>query len=125
MVIERFEPGSLSAVHQRFTEKGRMLPKPVEYINSWMSTDGSRCYQLMEAPDERSLQPWMEQWSDLVRFEIVPSCDPPIFMSRGAWNTQPRVSSLSAPSPTLTGHLRGRPRSPRLPRRLPATESHS
>ena len=72
MVIERFEPGSLSAVHQRFTEKGRMLPASVEYVDSWMSADGSHCYQLMATPDERSLQPWIDQWSDLARFEIVP-----------------------------------------------------
>jgi hypothetical protein len=72
MVVERFEPGALSAIRERFTSRGRMLPDAVQYIDSWMSADGSHCYQLMQTPDERALQPWIDAWADLARFEVVP-----------------------------------------------------
>jgi hypothetical protein len=31
-----------------------------------------RCYQVMACDDRRLLDQWMEQWQDLVAFEVVP-----------------------------------------------------
>jgi hypothetical protein len=72
MVVERFEPGALSRIRERFTSHGRMLPETVQYIDSWISTDGSHCYQLMQMSDESALQPWLDAWVDLVRFDVFP-----------------------------------------------------
>ena len=72
MVIERFKPGKLSQVSERFKSKGRMLPEGVVYHASWMDSGGARCFQVMEAPDQDSLRPWIGRWEDLVDFEIVP-----------------------------------------------------
>lgn len=74
MIIERFEGDALLAVSERFRARGRLIPEGlgVEYVASWMSADGARCYQLMEAPTRAALDPWIANWEDLVRFEVVP-----------------------------------------------------
>mgnify|MGYP002389780897 CR=1 FL=1 len=43
----------------------------VRYVSSWMGADGACCYQLMEAPSQAALDPWIAAWSDLVEFEVV------------------------------------------------------
>ena len=72
MIIERFHPGKVKELYQRFDEKGRMLPKGVEYINSWINEDVTVCYQLMEAASITQLHEWIANWKDLVDFEIIP-----------------------------------------------------
>lgn len=47
------------------------MPDDVIYKASWMETSGSRCFQLMDAPDLQSLQEWIKNWDDLVEFEVV------------------------------------------------------
>lgn len=72
MVIETFRAKCAELVGERFREKGRILPEGVIYLDSWMTEDGTRCYQLMEAPDRAALEPWLAAWSDLVDFEVTP-----------------------------------------------------
>jgi len=72
MVIERFLQGDATAVGERFKARGRMLPPGVTYHASWMEITGSRCFQIMEAPDLEALTPWVRSWDDLVEFEIIP-----------------------------------------------------
>lgn len=72
MVVETFRDGYLERVGERFREHGRMLPEDVCYLESWMSDDGTRCYQLMETPTLEALAPWIAAWDDLVEFEVTP-----------------------------------------------------
>ena len=72
MVIERFKSGDARPIGERFKLSGRMLPDGVTYHASWVDSAGSRCYQIMEAPDAESLNAWTSRWHDLVDFEIVP-----------------------------------------------------
>jgi hypothetical protein len=72
MIIERFHPGKVRAMYQRFAEKGRMLPEGVSYINSWINESVTTCYQVMESESPEKLQHWIDQWKDLVDFEVVP-----------------------------------------------------
>ena len=58
-------------MYQRFAEKGRMLPDRVSYINSWINEAITICYQLMESESPEKLQEWIDQWKDLVDFEVV------------------------------------------------------
>ena len=71
MVIEQFAPGAKEKVYERFREKGRMLPDGLVYIDSWLEKDGDRCFQLMETLDRALFDEWMENWKDLVSFEII------------------------------------------------------
>jgi hypothetical protein len=72
MIVEHFRPGQASAIYARFREKGRMAPEGVTYIASWVDFEFRRCFQVMEAPDEKALQTWTANWNDLIDFEIVP-----------------------------------------------------
>jgi hypothetical protein len=71
MVIETFMQGA-RPVYERAAEKGRMLPTGVLYLDSWIDESLQRCFQLMETDDPDALEEWIGEWSDLVRFEIVP-----------------------------------------------------
>ncbi|HTS90873.1 MAG TPA: DUF3303 family protein [Stellaceae bacterium] len=72
MVIETFRNQDAKAVYRRFKEKGRMTPEGVGFVESWVSADLDRCFQIMECNDVSLLQKWAANWSDLVEFEIIP-----------------------------------------------------
>lgn len=72
MVIEQFRHGDPKPVYQRFKERGRMLPEGLEYVDSWVTADLHRCFQLMRSDHPDLLGQWTAQWDDLVDFEIVP-----------------------------------------------------
>lgn len=71
MVIERFKHGP-GPVGERFRRNGRMLPDGVAYQASWVNATGSRCFQVMEAAHPELLDVWVDRWSDLIDFDIVP-----------------------------------------------------
>lgn len=72
MVIERFHDGKLKDIYQRFSEKGRMLPEGLYYIDSWLSQDANICFQLMKTNEYHLFDEWTEKWSDLTEFDIYP-----------------------------------------------------
>lgn len=72
MVIERFRHGNAKAVYQRFSERGRMMPEGLAYVDSWVESDFNRCFQLVKSDDPGLIGQWTAQWDDLVDFEIVP-----------------------------------------------------
>ena len=77
MVIEHFAPGAKDRIYERFRDKGRMLPDGLIYIDSWLEANGDRCFQLMETNDLSLFDRWTQNWTDLVRFEIVELGDKP------------------------------------------------
>ena len=72
MVIERFKPDSLERIGERFRQSGRLLPDGVKYHASWVDSAGTRCFQIMEAPQQEFLDVWIAHWNDLVDFEVAP-----------------------------------------------------
>ena len=70
-VVETFAPGCRLAVYERFHLRGRMLPDGLTYIDSWLEKGGDRCYQLMETDSPKLFASWIEQWKDLVSFEVI------------------------------------------------------
>jgi len=71
MIVEDFK-GDPVPVYRRFRDQGRLAPDGLRYINSWVTGDLQRCYQVMECDDRRLLEQWMRQWNDLVDFEVIP-----------------------------------------------------
>lgn len=59
-------------VYRRFRDRGRLAPDGLRYVNSWVTSDLQSCYQVMECDDSHLLEAWMDQWKDLVDFEVVP-----------------------------------------------------
>jgi uncharacterized protein DUF3303 len=74
MVVETFVHGP-EPIYARAAEQGRMLPDGLVYIDSWISNDLARCWQLMETDDGALLDEWIALWDDLVEFEVVPIVD--------------------------------------------------
>ena len=72
MVIEHFKEGAAPEIYRRFHEKGRMMPKTLEYVASWISDDMKTCWQLMQTDDRESFTQWTSNWDDLMSFEIFP-----------------------------------------------------
>jgi hypothetical protein len=72
MIIEHFKGGDPIPVYRRFRDRGRMAPPDVRYVNSWVTTDLTTCYQVMESPDRTRLDEWLERWQDVVDFEVIP-----------------------------------------------------
>jgi hypothetical protein len=71
MVIERYKEGKAEAIYARFHERGRMLPTGLDYVESWVEPDLTRCFQLMQTDDESLLHQWAKHWNDLVDFDFV------------------------------------------------------
>jgi len=73
MIIERFRDNDMVPIYRHLRDKGRMLREGLEYIDSWVEPNFSRCFQLMRCDDARLLQEWTLQWRGLgATFEIVP-----------------------------------------------------
>jgi len=70
MVVERFKDAP--AIYRRLREEGRMMPEGLEYVSSWIAVDLKICWQLMRTEDESLFRAWMDNWKDLVDFEVVP-----------------------------------------------------
>ena len=71
MIIETYTRGP-EPVYARFRTRGRMAPDGLRYVSSVVTMDGQRCFQVMECDDEKLLDEWMQAWSDIVDFEVVP-----------------------------------------------------
>jgi hypothetical protein len=72
MVIERYLHGT-GPVYARAAERGRMLPRGLVYIDSWIDARRlDRCFQLMETDDVSLFDQWTACWNDLAEFEIIP-----------------------------------------------------
>ena len=72
MIIENFRDGAPGPVYHRFREKGRLAPDALEYVSSWVTDDLKRCYQVMRCDDRALLDQWLDNWSDIVDFEVIP-----------------------------------------------------
>ena len=70
MVVEHFKDAP--AIYRRLREKGRMMPEGLEYVSSGIDVDLKICWQLMQTEDESLFQRWIDNWKDLMDFEIVP-----------------------------------------------------
>ena len=72
MVIERFKEGVAPEIYRHFREKGRMMPEGLEYVSSWIDLGFKTCWQLMQTEDFSLFDQWIDNWRDLMDFEIVP-----------------------------------------------------
>ena len=72
MVIEQFRGGEAAPVYRRLRARGRLAPEGVRYVSSWVTSDLRGCYQGMECDDRQLLEVWMDEWKDLVEFEMLP-----------------------------------------------------
>ena len=72
MVVEHFKNNDALPVYRRFRDRGRLAPEGVQYISSWVDDKLERCFQIMEANERDLLERWIQNWSDIVDFEVYP-----------------------------------------------------
>lgn len=73
MIIERFRDNDMLPIYKRLRDEGRMFPHGLEYVDSWVEPNFSRCFQLMRCDDLKLLQEWILKWRGSgASFEIVP-----------------------------------------------------
>jgi Protein of unknown function (DUF3303) len=70
MVVEHFKNNDALPVYRRFRDRGRLAPEGVQYISSWVDDKLERCFQIMEAGERDLLDRWIDNWSDIVDFEV-------------------------------------------------------
>ncbi len=75
MIIENYKPGKTEEIYNRFKEKGRMIPEGVEFVDSWIEENLQKCYQVMRSESESGIYEWIDNWKDLVDFEVIPVMD--------------------------------------------------
>ena len=57
----------------RLEEWVASLPEGLDYVDSWVEANFSRCFQLMRCDDLKLIQAWIVGWRGCgVTFEIVP-----------------------------------------------------
>ncbi len=72
MIIEHFKNQDAVPVYRRFRDKGRLAPEGLNYISSWVDTQMVKCFQIMETEDETLIYKWIDNWKDIVDFEVFP-----------------------------------------------------
>jgi hypothetical protein len=73
MIIERFGDNDMLPIYRRVRDEGRTLPEGLEYLDSWIEPNFSRCFQLMKCDDLRLFQRWvLERRGSGISFDIVP-----------------------------------------------------
>ena len=72
MIVEHFRNGDAAPVYDRFRREGRLAGTGLTYVDSWVTSDLTRCYQVMECADRTLLDQWIRAWHDLVDFEVYP-----------------------------------------------------
>jgi hypothetical protein len=43
MIVEHFRHGGARPVYERFRERGRLAPEGLRYVDSWVTSDLTRC----------------------------------------------------------------------------------
>lgn len=72
MIIESFKRRDPAPVYRRFRDQGRLAPEGLKYIASWVTSDLTKCYQVVEGEDPQLLDQWMARWGDLIDFDVIP-----------------------------------------------------
>ena len=72
MIVEHFRSGDPIPVYRRYRDHGRMAPDGLQYVASWVTSDLTTCYQVMETSQRALLDEWLAAWDDLVDFDVVP-----------------------------------------------------
>jgi hypothetical protein len=49
-----------------------MMPEGLGYVSSWIDLDFKVCWQLMQTEDFPLFDQWIDNWRDLMDFEVVP-----------------------------------------------------
>ena len=69
---DRYSTANRDAVHRRFLETGGAPPAGVSMLGRWHCAEGNGGFFLAETDDPAALARWLQDWTDLIDFEVTP-----------------------------------------------------
>jgi len=71
-VAYQVSPEQRNAAQDRFKETGALPPTGVTIKGRWHSVSGLAGFTLVEASDPQTIAKWLQDWTDLLTFEVTP-----------------------------------------------------
>ena len=72
MITYAFGPGHREKAQERFKKTGGGPPAGAKMVGRWHNVAGRRGYVLAESDDAVAIGKWMQEWTDLLDFEVIP-----------------------------------------------------
>ena len=71
-VSYQVSPERRSTAQDRFKETGGLPPTEVTIRGRWHSVSGLAGFTLVEASDPQAIAKWLQDWTDILTFEVTP-----------------------------------------------------
>jgi hypothetical protein len=75
IITYAFAPEVRNTVQERFKKTGGMPGEGVKMHGRWHAIGGSHGYLLAESNDGVAIGKWMQEWTDVLEFEVIPVND--------------------------------------------------
>ncbi|MEO8484019.1 MAG: DUF3303 family protein [Acidobacteriota bacterium] len=72
MITYAFSPDARNAAQERFKKTGGGPGAGAKMLGRWHDLGGHRGFVLAESNDGIAIGKWMQEWTDLLEFEITP-----------------------------------------------------
>ena len=72
MITYAFGPDVRNTAQERFKKTGGMPGAGVKMHGRWHALGGGHGFLLAESNDGVAIGKWMQEWTDLLEFEVVP-----------------------------------------------------
>lgn len=75
MVTYTYRPETRNAAQARFKETGGVPGDGAKMLGRWHALGGQRGFVLAESSDSIAMARWLQEWTDLLTFDVVPVND--------------------------------------------------
>lgn len=75
IITYAFAPDVRNAAQERFKKTGGMPGEGVRMHGRWHAIGGGHGYLLAESSDGVAIGKWMQEWTDILEFEVIPVND--------------------------------------------------
>ena len=72
MITYAFSPDVRNTAQERFKKTGGMPGAGVKMVGRWHAIGGGHGFLLAESNDGVAIGKWMQEWTDLLEFEVIP-----------------------------------------------------
>ena len=72
MITYAFSPGDREKAQERFKKTGGGPPAGAKMLGRWHNVAGLQGFVLAESADAVAIGKWMQEWTDLIDFEVTP-----------------------------------------------------
>ncbi len=72
MISYSFPPGIRHTAQDRFRKTGGLPGDGVKMLGRWHNVGGNKGFILAESNDSVAVARWLQEWSDILQFEVFP-----------------------------------------------------